>query len=57
LTGSGFVRGGVPADERPVTRNERDAQKKNGQRVLVLWLCWLALAVFLVAAGVVAFVR
>ena len=35
---------------------ERDAQK-HGQRVLVMWLCWLALAVFLVTAGVMAFVR
>lgn len=27
---------------------------RHGQRVLVLWLCWLVLALFLVAAGVVA---
>lgn len=31
-----------------------EERKRDGQRVLVLWLCWLALAVFLVAAGVVA---
>jgi len=36
--------------------NDRDEQKRHGQRVLVLWLCWLALAVFLIAAGVVVFV-
>jgi len=35
--------------------NPRDEQRANGQRVLVLWLCWLALAVFLIAAGVVGF--
>lgn len=28
-------------------------RKQAGQRVLVLWLCWLVLALFLVAAGFV----
>lgn len=28
--------------------------QRNGRRVLVLWLCWVVLALFLVAAGVVA---
>ncbi len=26
-----------------------------GRRVLVLWLCWVVLAAFLIAAGMVAF--
>lgn len=30
-----------------------DAQ--HGTRLLLLWLCWIALAAFLFAAGVVAF--
>ena len=30
---------------------ERPQEK--GKRVLVLWLCWVVLALFLVAAGVV----
>jgi len=35
--------------------NVQDQQRHDGHRVLVLWLCWLALAVFLIAAGAVAF--
>jgi len=34
----------TPADARP---------RREGRRVLVLWLCWVVLALFLVAAGVV----
>lgn len=29
-------------------------QPREGKRVLVLWLCWVVLALFLVAAGVMA---
>jgi hypothetical protein len=34
---------------------DRDQEYRHGQRVLVLWLCWVLLAVFLFAAGVVTF--
>lgn len=34
-----------------MTAAEQPHQK--GKRVLVLWLCWVVLALFLVAAGVV----
>lgn len=32
---------------------EEQRDENHGRRVLALWLCWLALAVFLVAAGVI----
>jgi len=40
----------------PMAQNpERDQASRHGQRVLVLWLCWVLLAVFLFVAGVVSF--
>ena len=31
-----------------------EAPRRHGTRLLVLWICWLLLAVFLIAAGVVS---
>ena len=36
--------------------NERDLQQRDGTRVLVLWVCWVVLTLFLIAAGVIWFV-
>jgi len=36
--------------------SERDDLQHDGTRVFVLWLCWVVLTLFLVAAGVIWFV-
>ncbi|MFK7742592.1 MAG: hypothetical protein AB8H80_19935 [Planctomycetota bacterium] len=48
------------ADSPEVERSEESphdegAPAANGQRLIVLWLCWIALAAFLIAAGVIGF--
>ena len=33
-----------------------DLAQRDGTRVLVLWVCWVVLTLFLIAAGVIWFV-
>ena len=33
--------------------NEGDLQRRDGTRVLVIWVCWVVLTLFLIAAGVI----
>ena len=40
--------------ERP-NENVHQEQPQGATRLIVLWVCWVVLAVFLVAAGVVGF--
>ncbi|MFT4512607.1 MAG: hypothetical protein ACI89X_003032 [Planctomycetota bacterium] len=45
-------------DEQRVERSDEKAQEEQPEgvtRLVVLWVCWVVLAVFLVAAGVVGF--
>jgi hypothetical protein len=35
--------------------NECDPQRRDGTRVLVIWVCWVVLTLFLIAAGVIWF--
>lgn len=44
---------GAMATTDPATDGS-NGSSGSGRRVLVLWLCWVVLAAFLVAAGVVA---
>ena len=52
MAGAGLVDEGrvVHANE-----NAQDEQPEGVTRLVVLWVCWVVLAVFLIAAGVVGF--
>jgi len=50
--------GSGPADDPGVapTPEQPDEQTRRGaQRLVVMWVCWVVLAIFLVTAGVCAF--